>query len=97
MVANEEAIKIPAKNDIRIERFGNDGGYPKRKRRLPGEWWKNHILPQQGEERANLTLLDNPLNLCKTSRSKHANKWEAQCKRSTTRSWSTIRGNLPTF
>ena len=44
LVANEEAIEIPVKNDGHIERFGNDGRYLKRERRPPGEWWKNHIL-----------------------------------------------------
>lgn len=28
LVANEEAIKIPAENDGRVERFGKDGRYP---------------------------------------------------------------------
>ena len=77
LVANEEAIEIPVENDGRVERFGKDGRYPKRERRPPGEWWKNHILPQHGEERANVALLDDPLNLCEALRSEDASKWEA--------------------
>ena len=34
------------------------------------------ILFQYGEERANVTLLDNFLNTCKALRSKNASKWE---------------------
>lgn len=30
-----------------------------------GEWWKNHILPQQGEENANMTYFNKSLKLCK--------------------------------
>ena len=51
LVANEEAIKIPAKNDGHVEKFGKDRRYPKRERHPPGKWWKNHILPQHGEKR----------------------------------------------
>ena len=50
LIANEEAIEFLADNDGRIERFGNDEKYPKREWRPPGEWWKNHILSQHGEE-----------------------------------------------
>ena len=77
LVANEEAFEIPVENDGRSERFGNDGIYPKRVQHPPGEWWKNHILPQHGEEHASVVLLDDPLNLCKTLRSKNVSKWEA--------------------
>ena len=77
LVANEETIEIPAENDGHVERFGKDGRYPKRERRPPGEWWKNHILPQHGEERANVALLDDHLNLCEALRSEDASKWEA--------------------
>ncbi len=51
--------------------------YPLRERRPLGEWWKNHILPQQDVECANVTCLDDPLNLCDAMRSEHASKWEA--------------------
>ena len=60
LITHEEAIKIPAENDGRVDKFDKDGRYPKRERRLPGEWWKNHSLPQHGEERANMALLDYP-------------------------------------
>ena len=66
LVANEKTIEIPAENDGRVERFSKDERCPKRKRHLPGEWWKNHILPQRNEKQVNMTLLDDPLNLCKT-------------------------------
>jgi hypothetical protein len=50
--------------------------YPSRERRLLGEWWKNHILPQQDVERANVACFDDPLNLCDAMRSEDASKWE---------------------
>ncbi len=51
--------------------------YPLRERRPLREWWKNHILPQQDVERANVACLDDPLNLCDAMRSEDASKWEA--------------------
>jgi hypothetical protein len=51
--------------------------YPLREQRPLGEWWKNHILPQQDVERANVACLDDPLNLCDVMHSKDASKWEA--------------------
>jgi hypothetical protein len=51
--------------------------YPLRERRPLGEWWKNHILPQQDVEHANVACLDDPLNLCDAMRSEDASKWEA--------------------
>ena len=51
--------------------------YPRRDRRPPGEWWKNHILPQHKEERANVATLEDPLNVCEAMRSEDASKWEA--------------------
>ncbi len=50
--------------------------YPLRERRPLGEWWKNHILPQQDVERANVACLDDPLNVCDAMRSDDASKWE---------------------
>jgi hypothetical protein len=58
------------------ESFGKDGRYHLRKRRPRGKWWKNHILPQHKQERANMALVDDPLNLCETMRSKDASNWE---------------------
>ena len=75
LVANEEAIKIPAENDGRVDKFGKDGRFSKRERRLSKEWWKNYILPQHGKEHANVTLLDDPLSLCEALRSESASKW----------------------
>jgi hypothetical protein len=51
--------------------------YPLRERRPLGEWWKNHILPQQDVERAKFACLDDPLNLCDAMHSEDASKWEA--------------------
>jgi transposase InsO family protein len=51
--------------------------YPRRERRPLGEWWMNHILPQQEVERANVATLEDPLNLCEAMRSEDASKWEA--------------------
>jgi hypothetical protein len=51
--------------------------YPRRDRRPPGEWWKNHILLQHEVERANVATLEDPLNVCEAMRSEDASKWEA--------------------
>jgi hypothetical protein len=51
--------------------------YPLRERRPLGEWWKNHILPQQDVERANVACLDDPLNFCDAMCSEDVSKWEA--------------------
>jgi transposase InsO family protein len=56
---------------------GEEPRYPRRERRPPGEWWKNHILPQHEVERANVASLDDPLNLCEAMRSEDASKWES--------------------
>jgi len=76
-VANGEEMQGPALSDGNRERFGEEGRYPTRERRPLGEWWKNHILPQHEEERANVAFLDDPLNLCEAMRSEDASKWEA--------------------
>jgi hypothetical protein len=49
LVANKEAIKIPAEHDIRVEKFGKDRRYPKKEQCPPGEWWKNHVLSHHGK------------------------------------------------
>ncbi len=77
VVANDEVTEGPSLSDGNGERFGVDGRYPTRKRRPLGEWWKNHILPQYDEERANVAFLEDPLNLCEAMRSEDASKWEA--------------------
>jgi hypothetical protein len=48
-----------------------------RERRPLGGWWKNHILPKQDVERANVACLDDPLNLCDAMHLEDASKWEA--------------------
>jgi hypothetical protein len=50
---------------------------PRRERRPLREWWKNHSLPQQDVELANVATLEDPLNVCKAMRSEDASKWEA--------------------
>jgi hypothetical protein len=51
--------------------------YALRERRPLGDWWKNHILPKQDVERANVAFVDDPLNLCDAMHSEDASKWEA--------------------
>ena len=49
-------------NDSIAGRLNNYGRYPKKEWCPPGEWCKNHILPQHGEERAYVVILDDCLN-----------------------------------
>ena len=51
-------------------------GYPMREHQPPGEWWKNHILRQHDKERANVTSLDDLLNLCEAMNLEDASKWK---------------------
>lgn len=56
-VAIYEACERPVNNVIIVENFGEQLQYPTR------EWqplglWKNHILPQHGEEQANVARLE---------------------------------------
>ena len=77
LVANENWIEILVENDGHVEIFDKDEKYPKRERRLLGKWWKNRILPQYGEEWANVALLDDHFNLYKGVGFKDGNKGEA--------------------
>ena len=54
-VTIEELHKTTANNDIIIE-SSNEG------RRPFEDWWKNHILAQRGEERANVTIFEDDLS-----------------------------------
>ncbi|OAE20919.1 hypothetical protein AXG93_3256s1660 [Marchantia polymorpha subsp. ruderalis] len=74
----DEALQPHAMSDGNGESFGKDGRYSLRKRRpaLLGEWWKNHILLQHKKERANVALMNDPLNLCEAMRSEYASKWK---------------------
>ena len=81
LVANEEAIEMPAENDGHVERFDKDGSYSKREWRMPGDWWNNQILSQHGEEWTNVALLDDHLNLCKVLRSEVASMWGHNARR----------------
>ena len=40
----------------------------------PKEWWKIHILHQNGKEHINVAFLKNPLNMYKTLRSQYKYK-----------------------
>jgi hypothetical protein len=42
-----------ANNDVIVESLDEERQYPTRERRPLGEWWKNHILLQHGEEHGN--------------------------------------------
>jgi hypothetical protein len=55
--AIEESCEKPENNDIFVESCGGMRRYPIREWRPLGEWWKNHILPQGGEERANVAVI----------------------------------------
>ena len=56
--------------------------YPKRVRKPLGEWWKNHIFPQQDEEEddevqhANVAITKEPKTLGAAMRCGDASKWE---------------------
>jgi transposase InsO family protein len=50
--------------------------YPTRERRPLGEWWKNHILPQEQVEHANLAHENDPRNMEEAMKSTDASKWE---------------------
>jgi len=41
--------------------------YPSKEHRPLGEWWKNHILPQHSEERANVAYIGDSLKLWKAT------------------------------
>ena len=61
-VVIEESSEKLANNDI-VD--GNSGGmrrYFTRERRPLGEWWKNHILPQDDEVRANVAISEDHLS-----------------------------------
>jgi hypothetical protein len=52
--------------------------YPTRIRKPLGEWWMNHILPQQDEDHhANVAIMDDPKTLRAAIQSHDASKWEA--------------------
>ena len=58
-VTIEEACEGLANDDIIVEGLINkEWRYPTRKRQSLGEWWKNHIWPQHGEDRANVAILE---------------------------------------
>ena len=68
-VAIEELCERPANNDVVVESCGEVRRYPTRERRPLGEWWKNHILPQVDEERANVAIVEDPLSWNEAMRS----------------------------
>ena len=50
--------------------------YPTRERRPLGEWWKNHILPPEQVEHANVAYARDPRNVGEATKSADASKWE---------------------
>ena len=58
-----ELREWPTNYDVVVEGFNKEQHYPMMKRRSLREWWKNHSLPQRGEERANVAILEAPLSL----------------------------------
>ena len=42
---------------------------------MPGEWWKNYILPQHIKEHTNVAFYNDHLNLCKAWKYDDASKW----------------------
>ena len=61
-VVIEESCETSANNDIVDGSSGGMRRYPTRERRPLGEWWKNHILRQDGEERANVAICEDTLS-----------------------------------
>jgi hypothetical protein len=62
---------------VEDERFGEDGRYPTRMRRPLGEWWKNHIFPQEDEDQhANVAITKEPKTFKEAMQSPDASKWE---------------------
>lgn len=56
LVANQEAIQIPAENDSLVEKFGRNGRHPKREQ-LPLKLYLNNHIVSLHKER-NLVFVD---------------------------------------
>ena len=65
-VAIEKAREGSVNDEIIMEGFGKEQRYPTRERQRLGEWWRNHILPQYGEETAIVAMFIAPLSWSKT-------------------------------
>ena len=50
--------------------------YSTRNRKPLGDWWMNHILPQQHEDQANVAFLGDPSTLGEVLSCEDASKWE---------------------
>jgi hypothetical protein len=81
----EETLTAPTPKKKVVVAPPEDGGvgeaakesrYPTRERRPLGEWWMNHILPQDQVERANVAFLRDPSTVEEAMRSANASKWE---------------------
>ena len=68
------ATKVPQPPQYDNETMGNSR-YPDRTRKLPGEWWKNHIQPPQDEEHANMETIGEPKNVSEDIESNDASEW----------------------
>ena len=62
LVAIEEPNERAANNNIIVKSFSEEWRNPTRERRPLGDWSKNHILPQCGEEWANVAIFEDPLS-----------------------------------
>ena len=47
-----------------------------REKRAPGEWWKNHLLPDNDAEQANVAMFDEPQTIKEALSCANASKWE---------------------
>ena len=61
-------LKTHVKDDVIVKGFGEERRYPTREWRPLKEWRKNHILPQHGEEPANMAIIEDPLIWSEASR-----------------------------
>ena len=74
--AKEEITKLSGPAPTQHEEH-HSSRYPTRVRRPPGEWWKNHILPQgNGDQHANVAISSEPKTLSAARRCSDASKWE---------------------
>ena len=61
-VVIEESCEKSANNDILDGSGGGMRRYPTRELRSLREWYKNHILPQDGKPRANVAISEDPMS-----------------------------------
>ena len=69
-------VVVAPREDGGVGEAAKESRYPTRERRPPGEWWMNHILPQDQVERANVAFVRDPSTVEEAMRSADASKWE---------------------